>query len=124
MKKKFDCSWYAVCKVAEEHGLELPKSNDWTNEEIKYAESLFNFGKSYKEISKIINRPECSVAKLLRELGYAFSSDIFWKDDEIDFLKQNYNEMKYKDIALELGRTEKSIAAKKKELKLTNKTLK
>ena len=24
MKKKFGCTWYAVCKIAEEHGLELP----------------------------------------------------------------------------------------------------
>lgn len=94
----------------------------WTKEEIKHAESLFNFGKSYKEISKIINRPEASVANLLRELGYAFSSDIFWKEEEVEYLKENYDEMTYKDIALELGRTEKAIAAKKKELSLPKKS--
>lgn len=95
----------------------------WTNEEIKYAESLFNFGKSYKEISKIINRPEVSVAKLLRELGYAFSSDIFWKEEEIEYLKENYKKKSYEEMAEELGRTKKAVEAKRKDLKLSRKTL-
>ena len=95
----------------------------WTKEEIKYAESLFNFGKSYKEIAKELHRPESSVAKLLRELGYAFCSDIFWKDEEIEYLKENYEEMSYNEIAQELGRTKKAIGAKKKELGLSRKTL-
>lgn len=32
MKKKFGCTWYAVCKVAELNGLEIPKTNEWTEE--------------------------------------------------------------------------------------------
>ena len=35
MKKRFNCSWYAVCKVAEKHGSEIPISNEWTNEDIE-----------------------------------------------------------------------------------------
>lgn len=88
----------------------------WTKEEIKYAESLFNFGKTYKEIAEKINRPEYSVAKLLRELGYAYSSPIHWKQEEIEYLKENYKDMTYDEIAKELGRTEKAVSAKSREL--------
>ena len=96
----------------------------WTKEEIKCVESLFNFGKSYKEIAKEINRPESSVAKILRELGYAFCSDTFWKDEEIKYLKENYGKIKYDEIANELGRTKKAVEAKKKELGLSKKDFK
>ena len=34
MKKKFGCTWYAITKVAENNGLVLPTSNEWTEEEI------------------------------------------------------------------------------------------
>ena len=34
MKKRFGCTWYAIAKVAERNGLELPKANIWTEEEL------------------------------------------------------------------------------------------
>lgn len=48
MKKKFNCSWYAVCRVAKENGLELPKSNNWTKEEVQTLKDLS--GKYHYEI--------------------------------------------------------------------------
>lgn len=48
MKKKFNCSWNAVCRVAKENGLELPKSNNWTKEEVQTLKDLS--GKYHYEI--------------------------------------------------------------------------
>ena len=42
MKKKFGCSWYAVCSIAKEHGLEMPESNAWNEEDIELLKSLSN----------------------------------------------------------------------------------
>lgn len=40
MKNRFNCSWYAVCKVAEQQGLDIPTSNNWTDEEIEMLKLL------------------------------------------------------------------------------------
>ena len=53
MRKKFGCSWEAVCKVAEEHGLEVSKSNRWTKE----------------EVTTIMDKTEKAVAFEVQELG-------------------------------------------------------
>ena len=54
MKNKFGCTWYAVCKVAESYGLEIPTSNAWTEEEIKALKKLAD-KYHYTEIAKMDN---------------------------------------------------------------------
>ena len=88
----------------------------WTEEEIKKAESLFKSGKTYQEISSIIDRSEWAVANLLRNLGYSYMLPQYWKGKEIKYLRENYQDMTYQEIAEELGRTAKAITAKAEEL--------
>ncbi len=42
MKLKFGCTWYSIVKKATELGLEEPKNNDWTAEDIIYLKELSN----------------------------------------------------------------------------------
>ena len=116
MKKKFNCSWYAVAKVAQNNGLELPTTNEWTEEEIAKAELLFKRGKDYNYIASELTRSEISVATLLRNMGYGYMMPQYWKGKEIKYLRENYKNMTYAEIADYLGRTEKAIGAKADEL--------
>lgn len=88
----------------------------WTEDEIKLAESLFKNGKTYQEISSIIDRSEWAVANLLRNIGYSYMLPQFWKGKELKYLKENYQNMTYQEIAEELGRTTKAISAKAEEM--------
>ena len=88
----------------------------WTEDEIKKAESLFKNGKTYQEISSIIDRSEWAVANLLRNLGYSYMFPQYWKGKEIKYLRENYQDMTYQEIAEELGRTTKAISVKAEEL--------
>ena len=88
----------------------------WTEEEIKLTETLFKSGKNYLEIAKVINRSEWAVANLLRNMGYSYMLPQYWKGKELKYLKENYQNMNYSDIAEVLGRTPKAISAKAEEL--------
>ena len=88
----------------------------WTEEEIDKAEELYKKGKTYKEISVIINRSEQSVAFLLRKLGYSYTMPMYWKGHELKFLRDNVDNMSRKELSEILGRTEKAVSAKIEEL--------
>ena len=88
----------------------------WTEEEKKQAENLFKSGKDYLEIAEIINRSEWAVANLLRNMGYSYMLPQFWKGKGLKYLRENYENMTYSEIAEELGRTTKAIGAKAEEL--------
>lgn len=60
MKKKLNCTWYAVCKVAEKYGLELPTSNKWTTEEIETLK-LLSDKYHYSEIALMMNKSENAI---------------------------------------------------------------
>ena len=97
----------------EENPLWYRKS---TEDEKKQVENLFKSGKDYLGIAEIINRSEWSVANLLRKMGYSYMLPQFWKGKELKYLKENYKDMTYSEIAEELGRTTKAIGAKAEEL--------
>jgi hypothetical protein len=88
----------------------------WTIEEIKQAENLFKAGNDYSKIAEEINRSEGAVANLLRNMGYSYMLPQFWKGKEIQYLRENYENMAYQEIAESLGRTTKAIGAKAEEL--------
>ena len=88
----------------------------WTSEEIEQVENLFKDGKTYLEIANILNRSEWAVANLLRSMGYSYMLPQYWKGKEIKYLRENYTEMSYQEIAEHLGRTTKAIEAKALEL--------
>lgn len=88
----------------------------WTEDEVKMAESLLKNGKDYNEIATKINRSEMAVAILLRNMGYSYMIPQYWKGKELKYLRENYENMTYSEIAETLGRTTKSIQAKAEEL--------
>lgn len=88
----------------------------WTEEEIKKAESMFKLGKDYSEISLALGRSEQSVSNLLRNMGYSYRLSRYWKGKEIKFLRENYMNMTYDEIAQILGRTEGAVKYKANEL--------
>ena len=74
MKNKFGCTWYAVCKVAASHGLEIPTSNAWTEEEIKALKELAD-KYHYTEIAKIMGKTENAIYLKARKLGITLIQD-------------------------------------------------
>ena len=118
MSKKLGCAITTVEKRAIYLGLNFEKktAKRWTEEEIKTAETLFESGNTYQEISDVIERSEWAVANLLRNLGYSYRLPQYWKGKELKYLRENYQKMTYEEIAHELGRTTKSVGAKAKEM--------
>lgn len=96
----------------------------WTKEEIKKAKELFKSGKNYEEIALTINRSEWAVANLLRNMGYSYMIKKYWKGKELKYLKENYANMTYEEIAEVLGRTTKATQAKAEELGYQKKLVK
>lgn len=88
----------------------------WTEEEIKTAVSLLATGKSYEEIGKKLDRSASAIANLLRNMGYSYQAKQFWHGKELQYLRENYQDMKYKDIAQKLGRSQKAVGTKLEEL--------
>ena len=87
MKKKFNCSWYAVCAVAKEYDLEMPKNNDWTDEQIQTLRILAE-KYHYEEIAKIIGKSENAIYLKARRLGITLIQDRRkWTKEEEQILK-------------------------------------
>lgn len=84
----------------------------WTEEEIKKVEDLFKMGRTYEEIAAKVERSEWSVANLLRNRGYSYQLPIYWTEEEIKFLEENYLNMTYAEIAKQIGRTEGAVRFK------------
>ena len=95
----------------------------WTNEEILQTEILFKNGKTYQEIGIIMNRSTNAIGILLRNMGYSSPFPQYWQDDELEYLKENYPNMSIKEIAKELGRTEKAVSAKASRMGHTRKLI-
>ena len=88
----------------------------WTKEDINEVLFLFKSKKTYQEIADKVDRSEGAVAYVLRNLGYSYQLPQYWKGKEFKFLRENYVEMTHEEIAQELGRTTKAVAAKCEEL--------
>ena len=88
----------------------------WTKEEIDLVEHLFNQGKNYKEIALILKRSESAIANILRNLGYSYRLPQFWKGKELLFLKENYKNMTFEEIGEIIGRSERAVEMKAKQL--------
>lgn len=112
MKKKFNCTWYAVCKVAENHGLEIPKSNEWTKEEIETLK-LLSDKYHYFEIAKIMNKTENAIYLKARRLGITLIQDgRKWTEEEEILLSDLWGTRSIETIAKIMKRTVISLKVK------------
>ena len=112
MKKKFNCSWYAVCKVAENHGLEIPTSNEWTNEEIETLK-LLSDKYHYSEIANIMNKTENAIYMKARRLGITLIQDRrTWTEEEETLLSDLWETKSIETVATTMKRTVFSLKVK------------
>lgn len=88
----------------------------WTIKEKNHAMELLKSGKNYDEIAARTNRTVQAVSYMLRSEGYSYRLNRYWKGQELKFLKDNFEIMKYSDIADSLGRTTKAVSAKAEEM--------
>lgn len=112
MKKRFDCSWYAVCKVAEKHGLEMPTNNEWTEEEIDTLKMLSDKF-HYTEIAKIMNKTENAIYIKAKRLGITLIQDRRkWTKEEEILLSDLWGSKPIEAIAKNMKRSIFSLKVK------------
>ncbi|MBE6152455.1 MAG: hypothetical protein E7165_04005 [Firmicutes bacterium] len=112
MKKKLACTWYAVCKIAEANGLELPTSNNWTEEEITTLKELAEIY-HYTEIAKIMGKSENAIYLKAKRLGITLIQDRReWTEDEENLLADLWGNKSIEAIAKDMKRTIFSIKVK------------
>lgn len=112
MKKKFNCSWYAVCKVAKENGLQPPKSSVWSEEEINDLKALSD-EYHYTEIAFMMGKTENAVYLKARRLGITLIQDRRkWTPPEEASLAELWGSVSIETIAKKLKRTVFSLKVK------------
>ena len=112
MRKRFNCSWYAVCRVAKQNGLDVPTSNEWTNEEIETLKKLSE-QYHYSEIAKIMNKTENAIYLKARKLGLTLIQDRRkWTKEEESLLSDLWGTKSVETIAKNLKRTVFSLKVK------------
>lgn len=119
MRKKFNCSWEAVCSVAKENNLDIPIRTDiWTKEDIEtliiLAEDMH-----YEDIADIMGRTTNAIYLKARRLGITLIQDRReWTKEEEDYLKEFWGLKSIEFIAKKLKRTINSLKVKAVRMKL------
>lgn len=112
MKKKFGCSWEAVTKVAKNHGLDLPTSNEWTKEEIETLKFLAP-KYHYAKIAKIMGKTQHAIYVKSRRLGITLiQSRRKWTKEEERFMIDFWGKLPIEELAQKLQRTIFSLKVK------------
>jgi len=118
MKNKFGCTWYAVCNVAKEHGLEMPTNNEWTKEDVELLTSLAK-EYHYKEIALMMKRSENAIYLKAKRLGITLIQDRrTWTQEDEELLKDLWGTKSIELVAKELRRTVFSLKVKAIRMKL------
>lgn len=113
MKNKFNCTWYAVCSVAEEAGLDIPTRTDtWTSDDIETLKLLAN-NLHYEEIAEIMSRSDNAIYLKAKRLGITLiQSRRKWTKKEEELFKELWGIKSIEVIAKELKRTVNSLKVK------------
>ena len=108
-------------KIKEYNSKIKYKTTEWTETEIANLELWYKQGVEIKEIAKRLNRTPTAVDIRLTRIGADRRRIITlpWKDEEIEMLLEmrGKKKMKIKDIAEELGRSERGVMRKCDRLK-------
>lgn len=90
MKKKFGCSWYAVCGVAKEHGLDMPESEKWTDEQVKELMEMSD-KMHYEKIAKLLGKTKNAIYLKAKKLNITLIQDKrTWTKEELEYLTENW----------------------------------
>lgn len=118
MKLKFGCTWYAIAKLGEKNGLELPTSNEWTEKEINKLRRLSN-KMHYEKIAKVMGKTPNAVYIKARRIGITLIQDRRkWTKNEEDYLSKKWGENSINYIAVKLKRSVYSVKVKATRMKL------
>lgn len=118
MKNKFGCSWYAVVKVAKEHGLELPESNKWSEEE-KILLKKLSEDTHYEDIAEIMHKSPNAIYLQAKRLGITLIQDHkIWTSEEETYLIEHWGVDAIEKIAKNMHRSIYSIKVKATRLGL------
>lgn len=99
--------------IASKDHLEMHvKRKKWTKEEKDLLALFIKSGASYDDICRRLNKSRTSVTRMVTGLGLGFRYKKYWQPHEIQYLKDNYMDMTYKELAEKLNKTETSIALK------------
>lgn len=112
LKKEYNTTWYTIGKIIESAGLELPKSDKWTDEEINRLKELSG-GYHYKDIANMMGRPEQGIYLKAKRLGITLiQNGRKWTKDEEEYFKNTWGNKPVDEIAKELRRTVFSLKVK------------
>lgn len=98
----------------------------WTNEEIEILKKAYSerdplkIGNFISSLAKQLNRKESSIRNKAYNLGIT-ARDKYYTEEQIQFLKDNFNKLSYEDMAIKLKKDSKNVFRKCKELGLINK---
>ena len=112
MRKKLKCGWKTVAKFATSNGLELPKSNKWTDDEVSM---LIELSKKYsaEQIAMKLNKSKNSVYLKARKMDIIFYGQRrkWTKEEELEF-EELWGTMELEKLAKKLGRSVYSLKVK------------
>ena len=100
----------------------MNKNKLWTKEDESLLTELYSEGIPTKMIAQQLQRTQKAVINKAYVMGLSKSS--LYTQDEIDYIKENYNKMNIRQLAENIGRGKnwQNVSRKAKELGLTNVT--
>ena len=105
MKKRFGCSWDAICRVAKEHGLEIPTSNAWSEEEVELLKKLAP-EMDYQDIAVIMGRTYNAIMLKAKKLGIQVKiNNRRWTKDEEQLFKDLWGNVSIEYLAKKMNRS-------------------
>lgn len=81
----------------------------WTSSDKTTAINYFKLGYSYEDIAKLLNRSKWAVVNFLNHNDYRISDRLKWTKEELEYLRNNYLNMTYAEIASNLNRSINSV---------------
>ena len=111
-EKYYDCFSNQFCVCDEEYKPKKYNKIEWTNQEVEYLKSNYNFI-SLKELSKELNKSEYQINLMLTKLNLLEKRS--WTQEELEFLKKN-KDKSLTTLANQLKRSVASVKSKKRIL--------
>ncbi len=112
MKKKFGCSWYAICNVAKEHNLDMPESEKWTEDEINKLIKMSD-KMHYEKIADNLGKTNNAVYLKAKRLGITLIQDKRkWTEEEINYLKERWGNNSINYIATKVKHSVNAVKIK------------
>lgn len=117
IQKELEVNYYQIMDKLDELGIEYD-SNSWSEEEINILTELSN--KVYiRELAKILNRTEGAIISKANKMGLDYITlKKIYKDEELQYIKDNWGIIPVTDMARNLGVSRIMIQAQADKMNL------